>query len=98
MKRQKSAAFAKIKKRKNAHKSTNDKNYCQVGNHCYYTGKYRGGAHNVCNLECLIPERIHVAFHKRLNYDYNFNIKEIEKQSEGESNCLVQNAEKYKIF
>ena len=39
MKRQKSAAFAK-KKKKNAHKSTNDKNYCQVGNHCYYTGKY----------------------------------------------------------
>ena len=28
----------------------NDKNAIKVRDHCHYTGKYRGAAHNACNL------------------------------------------------
>ena len=26
------------------------KNYQKVKDHCYYTGKFRGAAHDICNL------------------------------------------------
>ena len=29
----------------------NDKNAIKVRDHCHYTGKYRGAAHNACNLQ-----------------------------------------------
>ena len=34
--------------------STNggNKKYFKVKDHCYYTGKYRGVTHNICNLSC----------------------------------------------
>ena len=38
--------------------STNDDNkkYHKVKDHCHYTGKYRGAAHNICNLRYKIPK------------------------------------------
>ena len=36
-------------------KFANDKNYQKLGDHCHYTGKYRGGAHSVCNLNLMYP-------------------------------------------
>ena len=32
------------------------KNY-KVGDHCHYTGKYRGAAHNICNLRYKISKK-----------------------------------------
>ena len=29
--------------------------YQKVRDHCYCTGKFRGAAHNVCNLRCKVP-------------------------------------------
>ena len=38
--------------------STNDSNkeYFKVKDHCHYTGKYRGAAHNICNLRYKTPK------------------------------------------
>ena len=36
----------------------NDKNTIKVRDHCHYTGKYRGSAHNACNLHYKVPESI----------------------------------------
>ena len=47
--------------------------------HCHYTGKYRGAAHNICNLRYKIPKEIPVAFHNGSTYDYNSIIKELVK-------------------
>ena len=43
--------------------------------HCHYTGKYRGAAHNICNLRYKIPKEIPVVFHNGSVYDYHFIIK-----------------------
>ena len=44
------------------------KNY-KVREHCHYTGKYRGAAHNICNLRCKIPKEIPIVFHNGSTYD-----------------------------
>ena len=36
--------------------NNNDKKQQKVRDHCHYTGKYRGTAHNICNLRYKIPE------------------------------------------
>ena len=33
----------------------NDKKH-KVRDHCHYTGKYRGAAHDICNLRYKIPK------------------------------------------
>ena len=42
-----------------------DEKYCKVRDHCHYTGKYRGGPHNICNLRYSIIEEIPGIFHSR---------------------------------
>ena len=34
-----------------------DKKHYKVRYHCHYTGKYRGAAHNICNLRYKIPKK-----------------------------------------
>ena len=80
------------------HKCTNDKNYRKFTHHRYYTSKFRGAAHSICNLKFIRPKEIPVIFHKGLNYDYHFIEKDLSKEFEGEFNCLGENTEKYKSF
>ena len=80
--------------------STDDSNkkYHKVRDHCHYTGKYRGAAHDICNLRYKIPKEIPVAFHNGSTYDYHFIIKELAERFEGEFECSNENAEKYITF
>ena len=73
------------------------KNY-KVRDHCHYTGKYRGAAHNVCNLRYKVPKEIPVVFHNGSTYDYHFIIKELVKEFKGNFDCLGENTEKYITF
>ena len=66
--------------------------------HCHYTGKYRSAAHNICNLRYKVPKEIPVVFHNGSTYDYNFIIKELVKEFDGNFACLGQNTEKYITF
>ena len=50
----------------------NNKKYYKVRDHCHYTGKYSGAAHDVCNLRYKIPKEILVVFHNGSTYDYHF--------------------------
>ena len=65
----------------------NDKNaikQCQkVRNHCHYTRKFRGAAHNIYNLRHQTPKEIPVLFHNGSTYDYQFIIKHLVKQFDG---------------
>ena len=76
----------------------NDKKQQKVRDHCHYTGKYRGAAHNICNLRYKIPKEIPVVFHNASTYDYHFIIKELAKEFEGNFECLGKNTEKYITF
>ena len=75
-----------------------DKKHYKVRDHCHYTGKYRGAAHNICNLRYKIPKEISAAFHNGSIYDYYFIIEKLVKEFDGNFECLGENAEKYITF
>ena len=77
---------------------SNGKKQQKVRDHCYYTGKYRGAARNICNLRYKIPKEIPVVFHNGSTYDYHFIIKELAKEFNGNFECLGENTEKYITF
>ena len=66
---------------------TIDKKHHKVRDHCHYTGKCRGAAHNIS-----------VVFHNGSTYDYHFIIKELVKEFERNFDCLGENTEKYITF
>ena len=76
----------------------NDKKQQKVRDHCHYTGKYRGAAHNICILRYKVPKEIPVVFHNDSTYDYHFIIKELVKELDGSFECLGENTEKYITF
>ena len=76
----------------------NDEKHYKVRDHCHYTGKYRGAAHNICNLRYNIPKEIPVVFHNGSTYDYHFIIKELAKEFNGNFESLGENTENYITF
>ena len=60
----------------------------KVRDHCHFTGKYRGAAHNTFNLRYKIPKNIPVIFHNGSTYDYHFIIKELASEFEENFECL----------
>ena len=75
-----------------------DKKYHKVRDHCHYTEKYRGAAHNNCNLSYKIPKEIPVVFHNGSTYDYHFIIKQLAREFKGNFECIGENTEKYITF
>ena len=75
-----------------------NKTYHKARDHCHCTGKYRGAAHDICNLRYKIPKKIPVVFHNGCTYDYHFIIKKLAEEFEREFECLSENTEKYIIF
>ena len=72
--------------------------YHQVRDHCHYTGKFRGAAHNICNLRYKVQREIPVVLHNGCNYDYHLIIKELAEKFKGNIDCLGENTEKYITF
>ena len=69
----------------------------KVRDHCHFTGRYRGAAHNLCNLKYKKPDFIPVMVHNLAGYDSHLFIKELGF-SEGDINCIPNNEEKYISF
>ena len=86
----------------------------RVRDHCHITGKYRGSAHQECNLQLRVnPEevKIPVIFHNLRGYDSHFIMQEIGaivkqytyKNKKGQEqqmniNAIPNNMEKYMAF
>ena len=69
-------------------KFTDDK----VRDHCHFTGRYRGAAHNSCNFKYGKPNFTHVVFHNLSGYDSHLFIKNLGF-SEGNIDCIPNNEE-----
>ena len=74
-----------------------DKNKEKVKDHCHYTRRYRGAAHNECNLNYRKPNFTFVVFHNLSGYDSHLFIKNLGF-SEGNIDCIPNNEEKYISF
>ena len=69
----------------------------KVRDHCHFTGKYRGAAHNSCNLKCRKPRILPVIFHNLQGYDAHLFIKQLARL-QGDLNCIPSTEEKYISF
>ena len=69
----------------------------KVRDHCHFTGKYRGAAHNKCNLMCKKPRILPVIFHNLQGYDDHLFIKQLAK-IDGNLSCIPSTEEKYLSF
>ena len=69
----------------------------RVRDHCHYTGRYRGPAHNSCNLKYSKPNSLSVFFHNLAGYDSHLFIKKLG-YTEGTIKCIPTNEEKYISF
>ena len=68
--------------------------------HCHITGKYRGAAHETCNLKLRINPKttaIPVVFHNLRGYDSHLLMQAISRV-EGKVSCIPNNTEKYISF
>ena len=78
----------------------NEKGYKKnrkVRDHCHFTGRYRGAAHDLCNLMYKKPKFIPVVFHNLSGYDSHLFIKNLGF-TEGNIDCIPNNEEKYISF
>ena len=92
------------KKDKRAYKASTYCHICEgellndkVADHCHLTGKFRGAAHNKCNLEYQIPKFFPVLFHNLVGYDAHLFVKNLGV-TEGKINCIPKNEENYISF
>ena len=69
----------------------------KVRGYCHFTGKYRGAAHNICNLQFKKPKFTPVFFHNLSGYDSHLFVKNLGK-SEGNIRCITNNEEIYISF
>ena len=84
-------AFVKDRKHKDY------KNKQPVRDHCYFTGRYRGPAHSICNLQFRKPKFTPIIFHNLSGYDSHLFIKNLRK-TKGDIDCIPNNEEKYISF
>ena len=66
--------------------------------HCHYTGKYGGTAHNVCKLRYKKLKESPVVFDNGSKYDYLFIIKELAEKFQEKFECLGKKTEKCITF
>ena len=65
--------------------------------HCHFTGKYRGVAQNLCNLQFKKTKFTPVIFHNLSGYDAHLFVKNLGK-TDGNIKCIPNNEEKYISF
>lgn len=69
----------------------------KVRDHCHISGKFRGAAHNNCNLKYKNPYFLPVLFHNLSGYDSHFIIKKLDYDSK-QIDVIPNTEEKYISF
>ena len=68
----------------------------RVRNNCHLSGKFRGAAHEVCNLKYKVPNFFRIVFHNLSGYDSHLFIKTLGNS--GHISCIPNNEENYISF
>jgi hypothetical protein len=69
----------------------------KVLDHCHVTGKFRGAAHNSCNLNFKLTGKIPVVFHNWRGYDSHFIMQGVAELGE-RIEVIANNMQKYMSF
>ena len=72
--------------------------YQKVRYHCHYTRRFRGAAHDICNLRYKTPKEIPVVFHSGSTYNYHFIIKQQAKELDSQLECIGESTENILLF
>lgn len=67
----------------------------RVHDHCHFTGKYRGPAHNSCNLRYKHKRVIPVIMHNLSGYDAHLFITKLSTRIKGDVTIIPNNSEQY---
>ena len=67
----------------------------KVRDHCHFTGRYRGAAHNSCNLKYRKPNFTPVVFHNLSGYDSHLFIKNL---GFSEGNYRLYSQQRRKVY
>ena len=60
----------------------------KVRDHDHFTGKFRGAAHNICNLKMQDRKFILVIAHNLSKYDLKFFIRDLMRYTDGDTDTL----------
>ena len=74
-----------------------DKNDKKCADHCHVTGSYRGAAHNNCNLQYKLYNKIPIIFHNLRGYDSHLIMQKLG-QFKKDIDVIPNNMEKYMAF
>lgn len=70
----------------------------KVKDHCHLSGKYRGAAHNSCNLQFQLPKKIPLIIHNAKGYDSHFIIANLNKSVFKKCEIIPKNSEQMLSF
>ena len=69
----------------------------KVRDHCHITGKFRGAAHRICNVNFQLTKKIPVIFHNLKGYNSHLIFSELNKFNM-KINVIPYRLEKYMAF
>ena len=69
----------------------------KVRDHFHVTGKFRGAAHESCNLNLKLTKKVPVIFHNLKNYDSHLILNELDK-FDVKVKVIPNGLEKYMTF
>lgn len=69
----------------------------KVRDHCHITGRYRGAAHSICNLQFKRPSFVPIFFHNLAGYDCHLFIKKLG-EAPGPIKIIAKTKENYVSF
>ena len=69
----------------------------KVTDHCHVTGKFRGAAHESCNLDFQLTKKIPVIFHNLRSYDSHLIFYELDK-FDVKINVIPNGLEKFRVI
>ena len=72
----------------------------KVRDHCHFSGRFRGAAHNHCNLKYKIDKqryKLPIVFHNLRGYDAHLFLQNV-KQEHGKISVIPNNSERYISF